>query len=110
MPMKMIQLSSRMRVTLAAAITAGFCFSSPGFLLTRPVPLRAQEQKVVWSAQERPIADQIGGLRSLPDDARARTTKNLAIQIRQLPVTPNKLRLANSLAMLSTEGDFGHDM
>jgi peroxiredoxin len=25
-------------------------------------------------------------------------------------VTPNKLRLANSLAMLSTEGDFGHDM
>ena len=40
---------------------------------------------------------------------RARTTKQLAIQIRQLPVTPAKLILANGLANLSTEGDFGHD-
>jgi len=40
---------------------------------------------------------------------RARTTKQLAIQIRQLPVTPTKLILANDLANLSTEGDFGHD-
>jgi peroxiredoxin len=72
--------------------------------------LRAQEQKISWSEQEKSIADQVGGLRSLPDDVRARTTKNLAIEIRQLPVTPNKLRLANSLAMLSTEGDFGHEM
>jgi peroxiredoxin len=46
----------------------------------------------------------------LPDDVRGQATKKLAIEIRQLPVTPNKLRLANSLAMLSTEGDFGHDM
>jgi peroxiredoxin len=72
--------------------------------------LRAQAQKINWSSQEKPIADQIGGLRSLPDDVRARATKNLAIDIRALPVTPNKLRLANSLAMLSTEGDFGHEM
>src|ERR1700693_3995098 len=81
----------------------GAVFVSP------PAPLRAQPQKVTWSGQEKPIADQIGGLRALPDDVRARTTKNLAIEIRQLPVTPNKLRLANSLAMLSTEGDFGRD-
>ena len=40
---------------------------------------------------------------------RARTTKQLGIQIRQLPVTPTKLILANDLANLSTEGDFGHD-
>jgi peroxiredoxin len=72
--------------------------------------LRSQEQKVIWSAQEKPIAERIGGLRSLPDDVRGQATKKLAIEIRQLPVTPNKLRLANSLAMLSTEGDFGHDM
>jgi len=71
--------------------------------------LRAQEQKVVWSNQEKPIADQIRSLRGLPDDVRARTTKNLAIEIRQLPVTPNKLRLAADLANLSTEGDFGRD-
>ena len=49
------------------------------------------------------------GLRKLRDDIRARTTKDLALQIRQLPVTPNKLRLAGGLAGLSTEGDFGHD-
>ena len=78
--------------------------------MSRPASLRAQEQKISWSEQEKSIADQVGGLRSLPDDVRARTTKNLAIEIRQLPVTPNKLRLANSLAMLSTEGDFGHEM
>jgi peroxiredoxin len=36
-------------------------------------------------------------------------TKNLALQIRQLPATPNKLRLADALASLSTEGDFGRD-
>jgi len=40
---------------------------------------------------------------------RVRTTKDLALQIRQLPVVPNKLRLAGDLANLSTEGDFGRD-
>ncbi len=49
------------------------------------------------------------GLRKLPDDVRARTTKDLAVQIRELPATANKLRLAGGLANLSTEGDFGHD-
>jgi peroxiredoxin len=71
--------------------------------------LHAQPQKIIWSNQEKPIADQIRGLRGLPDDVRARTTKSLAVEIRQLPVTPNKLRLANDLANLSTEGDFGRD-
>jgi peroxiredoxin len=70
--------------------------------------LSAQD-KVVWSAQEKPIADQIRGLRKLDDTVRARTTKELALQIRQLPVVPNKLRLAGGLAGLSTEGDFGSD-
>ncbi len=75
-------------------------------VLTAPLPA---EDKVVWSNQEKPIAQQIGGLRKLDDNVRARTTKDLALQIRQLPVTPNKLRLANGLAGLSTEGDFGRD-
>jgi peroxiredoxin len=66
-------------------------------------------QRIVWSAQEQPIADQIGGLRQLPDDVRARVTKQLAIQIRQLPKEAKKLALAGMLANLSTEGDFGHD-
>jgi peroxiredoxin len=67
------------------------------------------QQKIVWSDQEKPIAEQIGTLRKLDDAVRARTTKNLALQIRQLPAVPNKLRLAGALSNLSTEGDFGHD-
>jgi len=66
-------------------------------------------QRIVWSAQEQPIADQIGGLRQLPDDVRARVTKELALQIRQLPKEAKKVALAAMLANLSTEGDFGHD-
>jgi peroxiredoxin len=69
----------------------------------------SQDSKPVWSAQEQPIVDGIHGLRALPDDVRASTTKDLALKIRALPVVPNKLRLANGLASLSTEGDFGRD-
>jgi peroxiredoxin len=72
-------------------------------------PAFAQKKEVVWSADEKPIADQIHGLRSLPGDVRAHTTKDLALKIRQLPANENKLRLAVGLANLSTEGDFGHD-
>ena len=71
--------------------------------------LAAQQKQVVWSADEKPIADQIHGLRGLADDVRAGATKDLAVKIRKLPPTENKLRLAVGLAGLSTEGDFGHD-
>jgi peroxiredoxin len=64
---------------------------------------------MVWSDQEKPIAEQIGKLRSLPDDVRATTTRDLALKIRALPSAPNKLRLAMGLASRATEGDFGHD-
>ena len=77
-------------------------------LLLLTIPLAAQ-QKTVWSAREQPIVDQIKGLRKLDDTVRARTTKELALQIRQLPPVPNKLKLAGALANLSTEGDFGRD-
>ena len=93
-----------------AVLAGGLYFIAAGLLALRPASLRAQEQQVISSDQEKPIAEHIRGLRALPDDVRPHVTKNLAIEIRQLPVTPNKLRLANSLAMLSTEGDFGHDM
>jgi peroxiredoxin len=73
-----------------------------------PCSAFAQDKEVIWSADEKPLADQIHGLRALPDDIRAETTKNVAIKIRQLPATENKLRLAFGLANLSTEGDFGH--
>jgi len=70
--------------------------------------LPAQNQ-IALTDQERPILEQLRGLRHLPDDERAHITKGLAIRIRDLPASPNKLRLANGLASLSTEGDFGHD-
>ena len=69
----------------------------------------AEQDKIVYSADEQPISDQIHGLRALPDDVRAGTTRDLALKIRKLPATANKLRLAVGLAGLSTEGDFGHE-
>jgi len=108
--MKVIRPYPNLRAIAAAAIALSFSLSAAGLFLSRPAFLRAQEQKVVWSGQEKPIAARIGGLRALPDDVRGQATKKLALEIRQLPVTPNKLRLAYSLAMLSTEGDFGREM
>jgi len=67
------------------------------------------QDKVVWSDQEKPIVEQLRGLRKLDDTVRVRTTKELALQIRALPIVPNKLKLAGALAELSTEGDFGKD-
>ena len=78
------------------------------FLIYFSIPAYAQE-KTVWSDQEKPIVEQLRGLRKLDDTERARTTKDLAQRIRQLPVVPNKLKLAAGLASLATEGDFGRD-
>jgi len=68
-----------------------------------------QKQQIVWSEQEKPILEKIRTLRKLPDEERAHTTKDLALQIRQLPAGMNKVILATNLAGLSTEGDFGRD-
>jgi peroxiredoxin len=59
--------------------------------------------------QARVIRDQVHQLRSLPDTERAKVTKQLAIQIRQLPSAAVKESLADELANLATEGDFGRD-
>jgi peroxiredoxin len=97
---------SRARIA-AVTFTAALCvlvigsFSFPS--------LRAQDQKVSWSSQERPIAEEIAGLRQLADNVRGRATRQLAVDIRRLPSGANRLRLANDLANLSTEGDFGQD-
>jgi peroxiredoxin len=78
-------------------------------LLVSPTTARSQKQEVIWNEQEKPIVEQLRGLRKLPDDVRGETNRKLALQIRQLPATENKVRLAYSLATRSTEGDFGHD-
>lgn len=66
-------------------------------------------QEVPLTKEEAAISNGIRHLRDLPDDVRARTTKQLALDIRGLKKTPHKLDLAFGLANLSTEGDFGHD-
>jgi peroxiredoxin len=53
------------------------------------------------------ITGKIRQLRSLPDGERAMATKQLALDIRQLPDDAKKLELAVDLASLATEGDFG---
>lgn len=92
---------------LTSLLTAGILLLGAALLFNLS-SLQAQTQQPVWSDQEKPIIEQLQGLRALDDDTRARTTRQLALQIRTLPATPNKLRLANALAGLSTEGDFGH--
>jgi peroxiredoxin len=69
----------------------------------------AQNQSTVRTDQEKPIFEELHKLRDLPKDSRAQITLTLALQIRRLPPTPNKLDLAMTLAELSTEGDFGHE-
>ena len=105
--MSVVRRPSCMSVARATLLFASLCICTAGVL--GPPDLHAQPQEVVWSSQEKPIADQIKTIRQVPDDIRGQTTKELALQIRQLPATPNKLRLAVSLAGRSTEGDFGHD-
>ena len=72
------------------------------------VPSSAQ-QKPPLSKQEKAIQQQVRALRSLPDDTREVTTRQLATEIQRLPAGANKLMLAMSLSGLSTEGDFGRD-
>jgi len=69
----------------------------------------AQKQEIVWSDAEKPIYEQARNIRKVPDDKRGQATRDLALKIRALPSTPNKLRLAVGLASRATEGDFGHE-
>src|SRR5882724_7027289 len=92
---------------LKLILIASLAIALAGLFPTEPVSALTQE--TTFSTQEKPIVDQLKHLRALPDDVRARTTKQLAVDIRRLPLTKNKLNLAEALANLSTEGDFGHD-
>ena len=70
-------------------------------------PLGAQPQR---SEADKAILDQLRTLRNVPDAERGAVTKRLALQIRDVPVDGGRrLSLANSLANLATEGDFGPD-
>ena len=68
----------------------------------------SQEQQLAYTAPEKAIADQLRGLRAVPDAERGKVTRQMAIDIRALPAgSPRRLVLASGLANLSTEGDYG---
>ena len=80
-----------------------------GAVLLITLSATAQKKEIIWSPQEKPIAEQFEGLRKLDDVTRVRVTKDLALRIRQLPPTPHKLGLAGGLTHMATEGDFGRE-
>jgi peroxiredoxin len=93
-----------MRRPAASAVLAGIVVA---VVMMAGFSHLAAQTKLVWSADEQPIVDQLRGLRQVPDDVRGGVTRQLALDIRRLPMTSGKLRLAHDLANLSTEGDFG---
>src|SRR6266851_2936773 len=62
-----------------------------------PAEAVAQGQQIVWSKQEKSILEDIRDLRNLSEGNRAKTTRQLALKIRQLPAGTNKQRLAVTL-------------
>jgi peroxiredoxin len=58
-------------------------------------------------ASESSITSELKNLRSLSADKRPAATETIALEIRTLPAGPAKVRLADALSHLSTEGDTG---
>jgi len=73
------------------------------------VPLLAVSLIAWGQASEHSITQQLDGLRSVPDAKRPVATAKLANDIRTLPPGLSKLKLADGLSHLSTEGDPGQD-
>jgi peroxiredoxin len=72
------------------------------------LPMCAQPSASIET--EKAIEQQLHSLRDVPDAERGGVTRRLALQIRELPVDGGRrLGLANELANLATEGDFGRD-
>jgi peroxiredoxin len=66
-------------------------------------------EEVRNSAHESKIQDRILHLRALPVDKRSIEMRNLALEIRKMPVDDNLVYLALQLANHVTEGDFGRE-
>ena len=64
-------------------------------------------QKVVYTKQELHLVDQVRVLSEVPLEKRGALMKDIALGIRRLPASLNKLRLADSLAFISTAGEPG---
>jgi len=77
-------------------------------LLTALGLLRAQTRPAL-NEEETAISDQMGHLRSLPDNEWKESVAKLARQIQQLSASPGRETLISRLGNLVTEGDAGHD-
>jgi len=65
-------------------------------------------QKVVYTRQELDLIEQVRSLSLFPVEKRGAMMKDIALGIRSLPAGANKLRIADSLAFISTAGDLSH--
>jgi peroxiredoxin len=65
------------------------------------------QTKVTWSEAEKPIAEELRQVRRVNEESRGAVISRLAGAIRDLPAGENKVRLAYTLSLYSTEGDFG---
>ena len=104
----------RSKTFRSAVLAGGLSLCAAGISLFFPAEFfpaeaAAQGPQIVWSKQEKSILEDIRDLRNLSEGNRAKTTRQLAFKIRQLPAGTNKQRLAVTLASRSTEGDAGKD-
>jgi peroxiredoxin len=113
-PCDRLRYSNSMRylVLLAAASLAAlpvFAQPTPGQTQQSPaqpfIPIPNQQ---LTGPAEPSITQQLRTLRGLPDSKRGAVTKRLALEIREAPIA-SRLGLAQELANLATEGDFGRD-
>lgn len=72
-----------------------------------PIVLLCSASLVLGQASQSSIEKQLDGLRALPDAQRPAATAKLASDIQQLPAGISKLKLADGLSHLATEGDPG---
>jgi peroxiredoxin len=87
-----------MRHTLSLLLAASL------FASTLPAQQPAQPQ---LTPAESAIVTRLKAVRAQPASTRPAYTRTLALDIRALPAGPTKLRLADSLAHVATEGDAG---
>jgi peroxiredoxin len=87
-----------------ALLCSAFLIFAPSLIASLPA---AAQDDIRWTADQKPLADQLKALRDIDDHARAAAMRDLAEKIQRLPASGNKLRLALGLASKSTEGDFG---
>ena len=97
---------SKQKLVRAILATVVNCLMGAGEA-TVCIPNLHAQQKIEWTPQQEAIIKQVRGLRQLPDQERGRVTKQLALEIRQLPPSLNKVRLPAGLSSLPTEGDPG---